>query len=154
MEFLGLGLRNRGQHHVTLAPSCRVYTLQRIMDAALDNLNRIRLIWGRLWAALAAHLVAAACHADPSVAVLAVGHMRALVQRLLARSELSCFTHQVESRFCISVLFGPCHIGASRATRSIAMSLFDSSHLHFSEGVKDMGRDTGSSYQGILCAAA
>ena len=65
------------------------------MDAAFDNLNRIRLIWGRLWAALAAHLVAAACHADPGVSVLAVGHMRALVQRLLARSELSCFTHQV-----------------------------------------------------------
>lgn len=65
------------------------------MDAAFDNLNRIRLIWGRLWAALAAHLVAAACHADPRVSVLAVGHMRALVQRLLSRSELSCFTHQV-----------------------------------------------------------
>ena len=72
-----------------------MYTLQRIMDAAFDNLSRIRLIWGRLWAALAAHLVAAACHADPGVSVLAVGHMRALVQRLLARSELSCFTHQV-----------------------------------------------------------
>ena len=81
-----------------LAHACRVYTLQRIMDAALDNLNRIRLIWGRLWAALAAHLVAAACHADPRVSVLAVAHMRALVQRLLARSELSCFTHQVEFR--------------------------------------------------------
>ena len=81
-----------------LAHACRVYTLQRIMDAALDNLNRIRLIWGRLWAALAAHLVAAACHADPRVSVLAVGHMRALVQRLLARSELSCFTHQVDFR--------------------------------------------------------
>ena len=75
--------------------TCRVYTLQRIMDAAFDNLNRIRLIWGRLWAALAAHLVSAACHSDPRVSVLAVGHMRALVQRLLSRSELSCFTHQV-----------------------------------------------------------
>ena len=70
------------------------------MDAAFDNLNRIRLIWGRLWAALAAHLVAAACHADPGVSVLAVGHMRALVQRLLARSELSCFTHQA-SPLCL-----------------------------------------------------
>ena len=83
---------------------CRVYTLQRIMDAAFDNLNRIRLIWGRLWAALAAHLVAAACHADPKVSVLAVGHMRALVQRLLARSELSCFTHQVKPHTSTSVL--------------------------------------------------
>ncbi len=83
---------------------CRVYTLQRIMDAAFDNLNRIRLIWGRLWAALAAHLVAAVCHADPKVSVLAVGHMRALVQRLLARSELSCFTHQVKPHASTTVL--------------------------------------------------
>ena len=65
------------------------------MDAAIDNLSRIRLICGRLWAALAAHLVSAACHSDPRVSVLAVGHMRALVQRLLSRSELPCFTHQV-----------------------------------------------------------
>ena len=65
------------------------------MDAAFDNLNRIRLIWGRLWAALAAHLVSAACHSDPRVSVLAVGHMGPLVQGLLSRSELSCFTPQV-----------------------------------------------------------
>lgn len=83
---------------------CRVYTLQRIMDAAMDNLGRIRLVWGRLWAALAAHLVAAACHADPHVSVLAVGHMRALVQRLLSRSELSCFTHQAGAP-CFTLAF-------------------------------------------------
>ncbi|BDA49435.1 probable Brefeldin A-inhibited guanine nucleotide-exchange protein [Coccomyxa sp. Obi] len=75
----------------------RTYTLGRIMDAAMDNLGRIRLIWGRLWAALSAHLVSAACHPDPRVAVLAIGHMRALVAKLLSRAELSCFTHQDEA---------------------------------------------------------
>ncbi len=67
------------------------------MDAAMDNLGRIRLIWGRLWAALSAHLVSAACHPDPRVAVLAIGHMRALVAKLLSRAELSCFTHQART---------------------------------------------------------
>ena len=76
---------------------CRTYTLGRIMDAAVDNLGRIRLIWGRLWAALSAHLVSAACHPDPGVAVLAIGHMRGLVPKLLSRAELSCFTHQVRA---------------------------------------------------------
>ncbi|KAK9904753.1 hypothetical protein WJX75_001787 [Coccomyxa subellipsoidea] len=75
----------------------RTYTLGRIMDAAVDNLGRIRLIWGRLWAALSAHLVSAACHPDPGVAVLAIGHMRGLVPKLLSRAELSCFTHQDEA---------------------------------------------------------
>ena len=72
----------------------RVYTLARLMDAAVDNLGRIRLVWARLWAALSAHLVSAACHPDARVSVLAVGHLRALAAKLLQRAELSCFTHQ------------------------------------------------------------
>ena len=71
-----------------------MYSLARLMDAAFDNLGRIRLVWGRLWAALAAHLVSAACHPEARVSILAVGHMRALVTKLLSRAELSCFTHQ------------------------------------------------------------
>ena len=72
----------------------RVYSLGRLVDAAFDNLGRIRLVWARLWAALAAHLVSAACHPEARVSVLAVGHLRALVTKLLSRAELSCFTHQ------------------------------------------------------------
>lgn len=89
---MGAGLKCPAEHDDV--PTDRMYTLGRMMDAAFDNLGRIRLIWGRLWAALSAHLVSAACHPDPGVAVLAVGHMRALVTKLLARAELSCFTHQ------------------------------------------------------------
>ena len=75
----------------------RVYSLARLMEAAYHNTGRIRIIWSRLWAALAAHLVSAACHPQPAVAVLAVEHMRSLVARLLARAELHHFTHQVMS---------------------------------------------------------
>ena len=75
----------------------RVYTLGRLVDAAFDNLGRIRLVWVRLWAALSAHLVSAACHPDPRVSLLAVGHMRVLTAKLLSKAELSCFTHQVTS---------------------------------------------------------
>ena len=66
------------------------------------NLGRIRLIWRRLWAALSAHLVSAACHPDAAIARLAVDHMRALVSKLLARAELSNFTHQVQAPFAMS----------------------------------------------------
>lgn len=65
------------------------------MESAYHNLGRIRLIWGRLWSAVAPHLVSAACHADAHVAALAVDHMQRLIARLLARAELSHFTHQV-----------------------------------------------------------
>ena len=65
------------------------------MESAYHNLGRIRLIWGRLWAAVAPHLVSAACHTDANVAGMAVDHMRRLIAKLLARAELSHFTYQV-----------------------------------------------------------
>ena len=73
----------------------RAHSLGRLIECAYLNLPRIRLVWQRLWAATAAHLVSAACHADAGVAGLAVEHMRGLISRLLARAELSHFTHQV-----------------------------------------------------------
>ncbi len=81
-------------------PCCRVYSLQRLIECAYHNLNRIRLIWSRLWAALAPHLVSAACHANPKVAAYAVDALRQLVAKLLVRAEraeLTSFTHQDEA---------------------------------------------------------
>lgn len=78
----------------------RVYSLQRLIECAYHNLNRIRLIWSRLWAALAPHLVSAACHANPKVAAYAVDALRQLVAKLLVRAEraeLTSFTHQDEA---------------------------------------------------------
>lgn len=79
---------------------CRVYSLQRLIDCAYHNLSRIRLIWSRLWAALAPHLVSAACHANPKVAAYAVDALRQLVAKLLVRAEraeLTSFTYQDEA---------------------------------------------------------
>ncbi|KAK9804748.1 hypothetical protein WJX72_003264 [[Myrmecia] bisecta] len=75
----------------------RVYSLQKLIECAYHNLGRIRLIWGRLWAALAAHLVSAACHPDPEVAYFAVDSLRQLVAKLLIRAELTNFTQQDEA---------------------------------------------------------
>ncbi len=87
-------------HNLTCHPCCRVYSLQRLIECAYHNLNRIRLIWSRLWAALAPHLVSAACHANPKVAAYAVDALRQLVAKLLVRAEraeLTSFTHQDEA---------------------------------------------------------
>lgn len=78
----------------------RVYSLQRLIECAYHNLSRIRLIWSRLWTALAPHLVSAACHANPKVAAYAVDALRQLVAKLLVRAEraeLTSFTHQDEA---------------------------------------------------------
>lgn len=69
--------------------------MERAVECATHNLGRIRLVWGRLWGVLSAHLVSAACHPDARVASAAVDHMRLLAQTLLARAQLSGFSYQV-----------------------------------------------------------
>lgn len=69
--------------------------MERAVECATHNLGRIRLVWGRLWGVLSAHLVSAACHPDIRVATAAVDHMHLLATTLLARAQLSGFSYQV-----------------------------------------------------------
>ncbi|KAK9788000.1 hypothetical protein WJX73_004027 [Symbiochloris irregularis] len=103
----------------------RAHSLSRLIDCGYNNLGRIRLIWRRLWAALSAHLVSASCHPDPAIARLAVDHMRALVSKLLARAELSNFTHQDEAlRPFVAVLRHCDSVGVrERCVQCIALAL-------------------------------
>lgn len=78
-------------------PRPRMYFLTRLVEAAHANTGRIRLVWGKLWAIVGAHLVAAACHTSQGVALYAAGVLRALVLRLLGRSELAHFRAQEEA---------------------------------------------------------
>ncbi len=39
----------------------RTYCVVRLVQCAAGNQGRIRLVWGRLWAVVAPHLVSAAC---------------------------------------------------------------------------------------------
>lgn len=69
------------------------------MACSAANAGRMRLVWGRLWAVTAPHLVAACCARDDDVALLAAGQLAGLAARLLGRSEqLSNFAHQVRCR--------------------------------------------------------
>ncbi|KAJ9527457.1 hypothetical protein QJQ45_025726 [Haematococcus lacustris] len=83
----------------------RAFFLQRVVEAAHANLGRIRLVWGRLWSVISAHLVAAACHPSQGVALFAVDALRGVAARLLARTELVHFRAQQEAlRPFVSVL--------------------------------------------------
>ena len=86
-------------------PLRRVYSLRWLVECAFANLGRIRLVSGRLWAVVSPHLVSAACGRDPAVAALAVDSLRQLAAKLLARAELSNFTHQAQlyALGCLSV---------------------------------------------------
>lgn len=42
----------------------RLYSLQKVVECAYHNMDRIRLVWSKLWAVIAAQLVGASCHPD------------------------------------------------------------------------------------------
>lgn len=126
----------------------RIHSLSRVMECAYHNLGRIRLIWGRLWSAVAPHLVSAACHSDPHVAALAVTHMRRLIADLLSRAELSHFTYQEDAlRPLVSVLR---HSG-SAAVRQQVLDLIDHSITTHPRG---LGSGWRSVLQSLVVAAA
>jgi hypothetical protein len=75
----------------------RLFLLQRLVECAYLNAARIRLVWQRLWTVLSQHLVSAACHADPYVAMFAVDALRRLADKLLCRAELAGFSTQGEA---------------------------------------------------------
>ncbi|WIA18888.1 hypothetical protein OEZ85_003561 [Tetradesmus obliquus] len=75
----------------------RLFSLQKVVECAYANMSRIRLVWHKLWAVIAAQLVGASCHPHRRVALYAVDSLRQLVAKLLARAELEHFTHQEEA---------------------------------------------------------
>eukprot|EP00775_Hariotina_reticulata_P004219 gene4219-4468_t len=75
----------------------RLFSLQKVVECAYHNMFRIRLVWAKLWAVIAAQLVGASCHPYRRVALYAVDSLRQLVTKLLARAELEHFTYQEDA---------------------------------------------------------
>jgi hypothetical protein len=51
-----------GSPRSTAAAGLRLYSLQKVVECAYANMSRIRLVWHKLWAVIAAQLVGASCH--------------------------------------------------------------------------------------------
>ncbi|XRB00985.1 brefeldin A-inhibited guanine nucleotide-exchange protein [Pycnococcus provasolii] len=78
-------------------PQARTYSLQRLVEVAHHNLNRIRLVWSKMWVPVGKHLVAAAtASGSASHALYAVDSLRQLTAVLLSRDSLSGYHFQAE----------------------------------------------------------
>jgi hypothetical protein len=51
-----------GSPRSAAAAGLRLYSLQKVVECAYANMSRIRLVWHKLWAVIAAQLVGASCH--------------------------------------------------------------------------------------------
>lgn len=101
----------------------RVTALQRLTECLLANMDRIRLVWSRIWVASAPQFVAAACHEDSEVALVAVNALRQVVARLLQRAELEGYQWQGATLLPFVDIVR--HAGAS-TTRCLALNCIQS----------------------------
>ena len=74
----------------------RIFSMQKLVEAAHFNMNRIRLVWSRIWSLLSDYFVFVGCHDNSQVAMMAVDSIRQLAMKFLHRDELSNFNFQNE----------------------------------------------------------
>ncbi|KAK9164767.1 hypothetical protein Syun_005669 [Stephania yunnanensis] len=74
----------------------RVFSLTKIVEIAHYNMNRIRLVWSRIWNVLSDFFVAVGLSENLSVAIFAMDSLRQLAMKFLEREELANYNFQNE----------------------------------------------------------
>ncbi|KAL8540020.1 hypothetical protein ACS0TY_001567 [Phlomoides rotata] len=74
----------------------RVFCLTKIVEVAHYNMNRIRLVWSRIWSVLSEFFVAVGLSENLSVAIFVMDSLRQLAMKFLEREELANYNFQNE----------------------------------------------------------
>ncbi|XP_058070209.1 brefeldin A-inhibited guanine nucleotide-exchange protein 1 isoform X3 [Magnolia sinica] len=74
----------------------RVFSLTKIVEIAHYNMNRIRLVWTRIWNVLSDFFVSVGLSENLSVAIFVMDSLRQLAMKFLEREELSNYNFQNE----------------------------------------------------------
>ncbi|KAK6162478.1 hypothetical protein DH2020_002319 [Rehmannia glutinosa] len=74
----------------------RVFSLTKIVEIAHYNMNRIRLVWSKIWQVLSDFFVTIGCSANLSIAIFAMDSLRQLSMKFLEREELANYNFQNE----------------------------------------------------------
>jgi brefeldin A-inhibited guanine nucleotide-exchange protein len=74
----------------------RIFSLQKLVEVADYNMNRIRMVWSRIWRVLSAHFVEVILHPNMRVCMYAVDSLRQLANKFLEKDELSNYNFQAE----------------------------------------------------------
>lgn len=74
----------------------RVFSLTKIVEVAHYNMNRIRLVWSRIWSVLSDFFVSVGLSENLSVAIFVMDSLRQLAMKFLEREELANYKFQNE----------------------------------------------------------
>ncbi|KAF3777640.1 Brefeldin A-inhibited guanine nucleotide-exchange protein 1 [Nymphaea thermarum] len=74
----------------------RVFSLMKIVEIAHYNMNRIRLVWSRIWQVLCEFFVSVGLSENLSVSIFVMDSLRQLAMKFLEREELANYNFQSE----------------------------------------------------------
>ncbi|VAI45068.1 unnamed protein product [Triticum turgidum subsp. durum] len=74
----------------------RIFCLTKIVEIAHYNMNRIRLVWSRIWKVLSDFFVSVGSSENLSVAIFVMDSLRQLAMKFLEREELANYNFQNE----------------------------------------------------------
>ncbi|PRP78307.1 brefeldin A-inhibited guanine nucleotide-exchange protein [Planoprotostelium fungivorum] len=74
----------------------RIFSLQKLVELAHFNMNRVRLVWSRVWNVLAAHFTKVGCDKSPHISMYAIDSLKQLAFKFLEKTELANYHFQKE----------------------------------------------------------
>lgn len=72
----------------------RMFSLQKIVEIAYYNMERIRLQWSRIWQVLGEHFNAVGCNPNADISFFAVDSLRQLSMKFIEKGEFANFRFQ------------------------------------------------------------
>jgi len=72
----------------------RTYSLQKLIEVAAFNMERIRFVWSRIWHNMAEHFQYVACHNNLKISMYAIDSLRQLSMKFLEKDELTNYHFQ------------------------------------------------------------
>ena len=79
---------------VNSGPDPRIFSLQKLIEIAYYNMERIRFVWTRIWGIMAHHFQTIGCHDNQRIAMYAVDSLRQLSMKFLEKDELANYNFQ------------------------------------------------------------
>mmetsp|Transcript_53139 Transcript_53139/g.95363 ORF Transcript_53139/g.95363 Transcript_53139/m.95363 type:complete len:1752 (+) Transcript_53139:149-5404(+) len=84
------------KEELALADQPRIFSLQKLVEVADFNMNRMRVVWSRLWRELSRHFIEVAAHQNTRVSNFALDSLRQLTMKFLEKEELTGYNFQAE----------------------------------------------------------
>ncbi|KAF0980686.1 hypothetical protein FDP41_013169 [Naegleria fowleri] len=80
--------------NININPVPRTFSLQKLIEVAHYNINRIKIVWSKLWVHMGKHFITVGTHDDLTIAMNAIDSLRQLSMKFLEQDELANYHFQ------------------------------------------------------------